>query len=845
MQLAQHCGTEERRQRVLASAKQIGGLALNGLDFLEVLDADAPTPADRQKLIDLTFLKPDGVTGGGQPLLAPGNFVITGGVRIKDVRVTAVAAGADAKTLRLTLNAFGDFSAYSLRLVRPDGDDPPDNFDPALAEIIFSFKADCPTDFDCAHGAGAGEAPPPGPPIDYLAKDYESFRRLMLDRMAVTSPGWTERSPADPGVTLVEALAYAADLASYAQDAVATEAYLSRARLRPSARRHARLLGYALDEGCNARAFVALQASQDADGPALAPVGTLVLTRPSPDQGFGPLPPGLRPDPDLIRDLVRAGVVIFETLEPLTRLRTARNALSFHTWSGSDCCLPAGSCTAFIVGDLATTGLGKGDVLILAERIPFGGGAQDPADPAHRQAVRLIETPRERTDPLDDTPVLELRWGIADALAFPLNLQGDGGKPGAVAYGNVLLADHGRTLDYDFANSAPADVVAASLHAELRGRSALSPARPPPARRYRPQVTAGPITRSEPFDAVAARSRSARETLAQDQGAAIPQITLTVEEEAWAPRPDLLLSDRFAAEFVVEANNDGSAELRFGDGRFGKAPGDDVVFQARLRVGNGAPGRVGADAIGHIVTDDPDLFAGVSNPIGAVGGGEPQTLTSIKLGAPRAFKRQRRAVTAQDYADFAQQHPEVQRAVAERRWTGSWLTHFLAIDRRGGREVDVAFETELRAFLEPVRLAGHDLEIEPPAYVPLDIALVVCVAPGHYAEHIEAALLDRFAAGVSANGSLGFFHPDNFTFGQPVLLSRIIAEAMAVEGVRWVGLQLDGVPETGRFRRLDDQAHDYADTGVLPIDRREVACLDNDPSAPERGRLRFIMEGGR
>jgi hypothetical protein len=159
--------------------------------------------------------------------------------------------------------------------------------------------------------------------------------------------------------------------------------------------------------------------------------------------------------------------------------------------------------------------------------------------------------------------------------------------------------------------------------------------------------------------------------------------------------------------------------------------------------------------------------------------------------------------------------------------------------------VDAAFEAELRGFLEPYRLAGHDLEVEPPAYVPLDVALVVCVGPGAYAEHVEAALLDRFSAGRSRLGAQGFFHPDNFSFGQPVLLSRIIATAMAVEGVRWVGMELEGVGETGRFGRLVDQSVDFAEASVLPIGRREVARLDNDPNAPERGRLRFYMEGGR
>ena len=78
----------------------------------------------------------------------------------------------------------------------------------------------------------------------------------MLDRLSLLVPDWTERSAADLGVTLVELLAYAADNLSYRQDAIANEAYLATARQRVSVRRHARLVDYALHDGCNARAFV-------------------------------------------------------------------------------------------------------------------------------------------------------------------------------------------------------------------------------------------------------------------------------------------------------------------------------------------------------------------------------------------------------------------------------------------------------------------------------------------------------------------------------------------------------------------------------------------------------------
>ena len=132
-----------------------------------------------------------------------------------------------------------------------------------------------------------------------------------------------------------------------------------------------------------------------------------------------------------------------------------------------------------------------------------------------------------------------------------------------------------------------------------------------------------------------------------------------------------------------------------------------------------------------------------------------------------------------------------------RRWTGSWHTVFLAIDPAGDSAFDAALEADLRAWLEPLRLAGHDLEFEAPDYVPLDVRLVVCVTPGHLAADVERALLRAFSAGSLPDGGRGFFHPDNYTFGTPVRLSRIIAHAMAIPGVQWVGTALPGIEERG------------------------------------------------
>src|SRR5208337_1380698 len=158
---------------------------------------------------------------------------------------------APANVLVVRTDKAGDFSPYTLRLVN-DVTEALAGFDPQLAEIAFSFKVECGPDFDCAPMADCAPETPTPPPINYLAKDYGSFRTLLLDRLRQLMPSWQGASEADIGVVLAELIAYVGDQLSYQQDAVATEAYLGTARSRISLRRHARLVDYRISEGCNA-----------------------------------------------------------------------------------------------------------------------------------------------------------------------------------------------------------------------------------------------------------------------------------------------------------------------------------------------------------------------------------------------------------------------------------------------------------------------------------------------------------------------------------------------------------------------------------------------------------------
>ncbi len=848
------CHNERRRQAVLAHG------TLNGIDYLEVLDQEAPPGSPRQQTLLVQCLKalPAGLTGD--------NVQLQGGVRITPVRVVWAARAADAATLfaaglisaaerdfflalpdpdqvlTVRTDSAGDFSAYRLCLVA--GDDPLPGFDPLLAQVAFSFKVECPTDFDCKSDDDCPPEPEVTPPIDYLARDYASFRRLMLDRLAVTMPQWQEANPADMGIAVVEVLAYAADHLSYYQDAAATEAYLGTARRRPSVHRHARLLDYPMHEGCNARAWVCFKVDAGGDGLTL-PGNTWHRDEPlvaDPTRLLTRMPEAIligTAEYDILRSLHQAEV--FELMHDIT-LREAHNEIRFYTWGDQECCLPKGATQATIRGCLSLAGgdpsdcrsladtwtwvghlthLQPGDVLVFEEVKGADTGIAPDADPAHRHAVRLTSVVltedllggRFLDPPTDDpVPVTRIEWAAEDALPFPFCistvLDGDLIEDLTIARGNVALADHGRTLPEEALPDATGD------------------------RFYRPPLRETGITHCEAYDP----TRAASAVVNQDPREALPAARLHgTDGVTWYPRRDLLDSDRFDTDFVVEQEDDGRAQLRFGDNEFGQMPPTDVQRKATYRVGNGAGGNVGAGAIAHLVMDVSGVTC-VWNPLPARGGLDPESLDEVRLYAPRAFRKQERAVTEADYAEVTERHAEVQKAVATRRWTGSWHTMFITVDRKGGRPVDAAFEDELREWVARFELAGHDVEIDAPRFVPLDLALSVCVAPNYFAADVKEALLALFSNRNLPGGQRGFFHPDNLTFGQRIYLSRIIAAAMQVPGVRWV--------EAVRFHRWGRLPNDEIENGVVELGRLEIARLDNDPNAPENGKLAFIMEGG-
>jgi hypothetical protein len=814
------CSQQNRRTLVLQHP------VLNGIDYLEVCEGSGDCGCGKKLLV--TFLK------DAQALpLTTEQVRITGGGALSKVQALKIdpATASAPRLVTVELNAAGDFSTYTFTLVaNADTDDPPDGIDPQLSSVDFSFKVGCETAGDCAPTSCCPPATAARPDINYLAKEFDSFNQVMLDRLSVLAPGWNETHAADMGITLVEALAYAADHLSYQQDAAGTEAYIGTARSRISLRRHAKLVDYRLDEGCNARVWVYVETAQDG----------LVLDRRT---RFFPRVPGLPAGiaPNSKQSAQLDSTMTFESMAKAT-LFIEQNEIQFYTWGDAQCCLAPGSTRATIAERKES--LQPGTVLMFEEVLGPGTGDQDDADTTKRWAVRLTRVQltdflgRPLQDPLTLAPITQIWWDAADALPFPLCISSitDAGHGSraltgvSVARGNMVPADHGVWQDLESLGDVPPEP-AAPLASETCSCGSSGPL-DAPRPRYFPQLSKSPLTFAPVFDAAAPASSF-------PTPAAQPTPQLCVHDDrkqCWKVLDDLLSSHESDLVVVPEIERDNTVFLRFGDGQYGMSPAAAVSFQAHYRVGNGTAGNLGRDTLAHILTTSLKIKQ-IRNPLPARGGRDPETMEHIRQFAPFAFRSQLRAVTEDDYRTMAQLDPAIREARGTLRWTGSWYTAFTSIDTAAGDVPASALVAATKKRLNLFRMAGVDLEVEGAVIVGLRIEMNICVDTAHFQNDVRDAIMRIFISGNLCTGQPGILNPANFTFGQKIYASPLIAAAQGVEGVSSATLTV--------FERMDDPATDGVARGFLTMGRVEIARCDNDPNRLDRGIFVLHMDGGK
>jgi Baseplate J-like protein len=781
-------------------ARNLG--TLNGIDF-GLMTLDTATPP-QFGVLELHFFNDQSldalVTAAGTPAAMWSLVPINGGERVVagpssgQVHVTKLVHSA-SQVLEVTIAPVGDYSRYTLTLLET-------GFDPVFSQMVFRFRPGC-------FSSNCKPLTPlkPGavqPAIDYLAKDYDSFRHTMIAAMMPRMPAWQPTSEAALEVVLLDLFSAAADELSDYQDRVMQEAYWTSAQKRISLRRHARIMDYFIHEGNQASTVLALNFP-----------GTASYTVPAMQQAWTGLDPKL------------SSTIWFAAKTPQF-VNGLFSRVPLYTWSNAIPALAAGATQADLAfssfADAANAAalITGGEItrLLVEEWLNPATGMAADRNPQKRQLLNLTNA-QVLADPLTGAALVRVWWRQQDALmfnyCFSVNIDGVWIPNISLFHGNLVDMVQGKNTAFKYV--PPGTPPTPGVYSFQLNEAGAAECRLPPAL---------PVlwTKTTPGG------------LEPSQSTVQISVTDSSGTTAWVEQTDLIHSESTDRQFVVETDEQLRTLVRFGDGTNGLSLPDDAAVNCAWLSGYGPDGNIGRDSLVNFdATGMPDIALGtVWNPFDVTDGLAPETANVIRRRVPEAFLySQARAITLADYVARAEEVPGVSNAAAFYMWTGSWRTVRVVIDPQGTNTLSEDLRAAVEQQLDAVHLIGEDVEVRAPQYVPLVITVDVCIAEEYWIDDVAPVIEQAFSNSFTADGDMAFFNPDRWTFGQAIYASQIEGVLTAIPGVEHVISIL-----IVRWWNQTVKA-----TEVMPMAPEEIVLVSNDPSRMEDGTITFNYYGGR
>jgi hypothetical protein len=238
--------------------------------------------------------------------------------------------------------------------------------------------------------------------------------------------------------------------------------------------------------------------------------------------------------------------------------------------------------------------------------------------------------------------------------------------------------------------------------------------------------------------------------------------------------------------------------ITFGDGKSGMIPppGKNNIVCGQYQYGGGSKGNfAGENTIKKLRTAFP-FIASVTNYEGADGGGDEETLESVKERGPQTFKHRERAVTYEDFEWLVRASPKVAKVKClpttdpGKKFNPGWITIIIVPDEP---------ENE-----KPVPSRGLISEIERDIFSKsssflTDLSQISLIGPGYIQVRVEARVhFNNIADAKIIEGSIvnrlnDFFHPlkgrpdrSGWDFGKQVYISEVYEVIEDIDGVDYV-----------------------------------------------------------
>ena len=314
------------------------------------------------------------------------------------------------------------------------------------------------------------------------------------------------------------------------------------------------------------------------------------------------------------------------------------------------------------------------------------------------------------------------------------------------AYGNVVEATHGRTVEHELLGSS--EGLAAHQRFLLKQRPLTYTG-----------ATTGPGVEST--------------------------VKIEVNGVRWKQVTSFDLLDRDTRTFMLRQDDQGNTAVLFGFGARGTGiPSGAEQISATYRRGLGREGNVGAESLHVLQTAVPGLKA-VTNPLAASGGADPETMAEAREKAPLSVRAMERIVSLSDYEDFTRQFAGIGKVQARLTSKGSQQCLHITIADTAGNEVaaDSDLHKNLAAAIHSSRaFPVPRLVIDSFERIYFRLKARVWIQADHHGrmaeikEAAETALADAFAF-------------DRREFGQPVAAAEVITLIQGIPGVFAVELE--------------------------------------------------------
>ena len=304
-------------------------------------------------------------------------------------------------------------------------------------------------------------------------------------------------------------------------------------------------------------------------------------------------------------------------------------------------------------------------------------------------------------------------------------------------------------------------------------------------------------------------------------GGAESSLQIRVNDLLWQEVPTLFERTSRERIFTTELADSGTVTVRFGDGERGaRLPSGAQNVKAIYRRGIGLEGLVRAGQLTTLLTRPPGLKSAI-NPLAAEGADEPESFANAQQNAPLTVLTLDRVVSLEDYENFSRSYAGIAKALATWTWDGRTRGVFITVAGPLGADISTTLAQDLIAAIHsagdpfvPVRVVSYD-------EAHFRMGAGIKIDPDYETEKVLAAANDALRNAFSF---------EERQFGQPVVLSEVIALVQSIAGV--VAVDVNSLYR-GTVVKLSDRLEADLPNGGNPESLGAAELLTLDPAPIE------------